>query len=158
MYFKTLPYRSDKLSKMRKTSVLLIEDDPEYTRLVTAVLSGSASSIDLHAAATLHAGLALAARLKPDLILLDLNLPDCSGYDTFLRVKVRIPETPIVVLTGIDDEATAMKAAEDGAHDYLVKGLQQPKVIARSVKMALRKHARRNPNKDAVACSELYFG
>lgn len=122
--------------------VLVIEDDPEYTQLVTTVLAGPGNPFEVRSAATLAEGLDAVIRFSPDLILLDLDLPDCSGYDTFLRVRARAEGTPIVVLTGLDDDRTALRAAEDGAQDYLVKGLQQPKLVARCVNMTLRRQAR----------------
>src|SRR5689334_10819354 len=93
--------------------VLIIEDDPEYAELLAVVLSGSGSPFDVQRGATLADGLATLARFKADVILLDLDLPDSSGYDTFLRVRTRAEGTPIVVLTGLDDDLTALKAAED---------------------------------------------
>ena len=122
-------------------SVLVIEDDPEYAQLVTTVLAGS-GPFDVKVALTLADGLESLARFNPHVILLDLDLPDASGYDTFLRVRARTRGTPIIVLTGLDDDDTAVRAAADGAQDYLVKGLLQPKLIARYVNMALSRQAR----------------
>lgn len=149
---------ADMTGKMRTNSILLIEDDPDYTRFVSAVLSNCGGAFEIRAAATLSGGLDTANRYRPDLILLDLGLPDCSGHETFRRVKAHAPETPIVVLTANDDEATAMQAAEDGVQDYLVKGLQQPRVIARCVKMALRRQARHDAGKSPADHPEIYFG
>jgi MinD-like ATPase involved in chromosome partitioning or flagellar assembly/CheY-like chemotaxis protein len=125
----------------RNKRVLIIEDDPEYARLATMVLAGSDSSFEINTAATLAGGLDASARFAPDVIVLDLDLPDSSGYDTFLRVRGQVAGVPIVVLTGLDDDQTALKTAENGAQDYLVKGSQQPKFIARCVNMALRRQA-----------------
>ena len=58
-----------------------------------------------------------------DLVLLDLSLPDSEGLETFLRMQNRAPpDLPIVVLTGMDDEALAVETVQRGAQDYLVKG------------------------------------
>ena len=143
---------------MPQNSVLLIEDDPQYTELVAAVLSGGNDCFEMRSASTLQTGLDAVKRLNPDIILLDLDLPDSAGYETFLRVRAQAPETPIIVLTGTDDDETALKAAEGGVQDYLVKGLQQPKVIARCVKMALHRHSRRVVKKVPLALPELYWG
>jgi len=73
----------------------------------------------------------------PELILHDLNLPDSTGYDTFLKVRECAQGIPIIVLTGPDDDQVALRAIDDSAQDYLVKSLIQPKLIARCVNMAL---------------------
>ena len=139
---------------MRPHRVLLIEDDADYTDLLTAVLSARPGAFEIQKAAVLSSGLSMLGCFHPDIILLDLDLPDCSGYQTFLQVKSRAPQTPIIVLTGNDDEAMALKAADDGAHDYIVKGLQQPKAVERRVQMVLR----RNAQPERLARSELYYG
>ena len=56
-----------------------------------------------------------------DAVLLDLNLPDCHGFDTFSSVHCRFPKVPIIVLTGSVDEELATKAVKEGAQDYLFK-------------------------------------
>jgi DNA-binding response OmpR family regulator len=122
--------------------VLVIEDDPEYRIFVTTVLAASGKPFEVRTAATLAEGLETLALFRPDVILLDLDLPDSTGYDTFLRVRRRAGGTAIILLTALDDDYTALRAAEDGVQDYLVKGLQQPKIIARCVNMALRRQAR----------------
>ena len=139
---------------MGQHRVLLIEDDPDYAQLVNAVLAANGDTFVVQTTATLREGLAAATHFRPDIILLDLDLPDSSGYETFLRVRA-LAFAPIVVVTGTDDEAMALRAAENGAHDFLVKGLQQPKVIARCVKMVLRRQA---PKAAALTCPELYYG
>ena len=122
--------------------ILLIEDDQDYVLLVTTVLSACGDEFELQSAALLAAGLVLIDGYLPDLILVDLSLPDSSGYQTFQQVRERAPTTPIVVLTGLDDDHLATRAIEDGAQDYLVKTLIQPRLIARCVNMALSRQKR----------------
>ena len=64
---------------------------------------------------------ALAARL-PDLVLLDLGLPDSSGTETFERLQAAAPDTPTIVLTGMQDPRAGDRCIALGAHDHLVKG------------------------------------
>jgi len=123
--------------------ILIIEDDEEYQRLVSAVLTRAEEAFDVQACRTLAGGIAAVERFHPEIILVDLNLPDSTGYETFLRVHERAGGVPIVVLTGLDDDKTALQAVKDGAQDYLVKSLIQPKLIARSMNMALHRLYRR---------------
>ena len=57
-----------------------------------------------------------------DIILLDLGLPDVEGVAAVRRVRAAAPRVPLVVLTGMDDEALAALALQEGAQDYLIKG------------------------------------
>lgn len=142
--------------------VLIVEDDPEYVRFLTAVLDREKNGYSVQTAATLSSAFAAASDFAAEVILLDLNLPDSSGYDTFLKLRERIPDTPVILLTGVDDDETAVRAADDGAQHYLVKGLQQPKVIERTVRMTLRQQSRqqrsRRDSTDLRGHPELYFG
>lgn len=122
--------------------ILIFEDDEDYEQLITTVLSGSGEDFETKVAHTLREGLMLLGDYGPDLILADLNLPDCAGYETFVRIRELVEEVPIVVLTGLDDDKIALQAVEDGAQDYLVKSLIQPKLITRCVNMALSRQSR----------------
>ena len=73
-------------------------------------------------AKTLQDGLEHLEKNTPDLIISDLGLPDSHGLDTVSKLLSKAPQTPLVVLSGFDDEATAIKAVKAGAQDYLVKG------------------------------------
>src|SRR5689334_12914505 len=128
--------------------ILLIEDDQDYVGLVREVLASS-EIFELRAVSSLARGLAFIDQYAPELIMLDLNLPDSSGYETFLRVRERGAGIPIVVLTALDEDEVAIRAVEDGAQDYLVKSLIQPNLIARHLSMALmreRRQASRMPS------------
>ncbi len=122
----------------RKT-ILLIEDDPDFAQLIRAALAED--TFEIRPAATMAAALAQLEKFRPEAILADLNLPDSSGFDTFLRVKKHAQGVPIVVLTGLDDDQVAIRAVEHGAQDYLVKASLQPKLLARSMNMALSRQA-----------------
>jgi DNA-binding response OmpR family regulator len=74
-----------------------------------------------------------------DVILLDLSLPDCSGVESFERVAKLAGATPIVVLTGLDDNATEKHLIAQGAHDYLRKQHLDPKILAAVLCNAARK-------------------
>lgn len=132
----------------RKT-ILLIEDDLDFAQLIRAALSED--TFEIRPAATMATALALLEQFRPQAILADLNLPDSSGFDTFLRVKKHAPGIPIVVLTGLDDDQVAIRAVEHGAQDYLVKASLQPKLLARSMHMALSRQALSTQGSQAAA-------
>jgi PAS domain S-box-containing protein len=88
-------------------------------------------------ARTLAAGLEAARCDKPDLLLLDLSLPDSSEIETVKAMSAALPDTPIVVLTGTDDNDLAIAALEAGAQDYLIKGQFDHTALARAVRHAL---------------------
>ena len=58
----------------------------------------------------------------PDIVLLDLGLPDAQGLGAVWRTRAAAPRVPLVVLTGLDDESLAVQALQQGAQDYLIKG------------------------------------
>jgi len=100
---KNVLHRTDKGNMPPSKRILLIEDDPDYEELVRAVLSGSADGFELKSVPNLSAALTAIKKFVPELILLDLNLTDSSGYETFLKVREHAHRVPIVVLTGVDD-------------------------------------------------------
>ena len=75
------------------------------------------------------------------LVLLDLSLPDSEGLETFTRMRGQSARTPIVVLTGLDDETLAVKAVQKGAQDYLIKGQVDGNLLVRSMRYAIERHA-----------------
>lgn len=119
-------------------SVLLVEDNELDARTMIKGLSA-----DPHADFTVtRAGdLAAAAELLNaapfDCILLDLSLPDSEGLASLNWLTARFPDCPIVVLTGLDDPATAFEAVQQGAQDYLSKQSAGPETTSRSVRYAV---------------------
>jgi len=87
----------------------------------------------------LSKGLVCLVRGGIDVVLLDLGLPDSQGLDTLGEVRAQAPAEPIVVLTGLDDEALALQAVRQGAQDYLVKGDLDNKVLWRAVRYAIER-------------------
>jgi len=76
-----------------------------------------------------------------EVVLLDLSLPDSQGLETFTRMHGQSASTPIVVLTGLDDERLAVKAVQKGAQDYLIKGQVDGNLLVRSMRYAIERHA-----------------
>src|SRR5688500_6913348 len=88
---------------------------------------------------TLADGLERVKRGGIALVLLDLSLPDSFGLDTFARAHEAAPQVPIIVLSGRDDEALAIKTVHEGAQDYLVKGQVDTRLLVRSMRYAIER-------------------
>jgi len=122
-------------------TVLLIEDDPAYATLLRNLLSWESNpSFELECTDRLQAGLTRLSRGAADVILLDLSLPDSHGLDTFVQLQAQAPEIPIVVLTISNDDSMGLEAVRKGAQDYLVKGQEDAKMLARVLRYAIERH------------------
>src|ERR1700732_4463971 len=75
-----------------------------------------------------------------DIILLDMGLPDGHGLDTVRRAHAVAPSVPVIVLTGLDDEALAAEAMKEGAQDYLIKGQIENRALPRALRHAIERH------------------
>jgi signal transduction histidine kinase len=103
-------------------SVLMIEDDMTYYRWVWALLNDCAElTFTLHHASSLADATLMLTDHAPDVILLDMNLPDSSGLDTLLNIKEEAAGIPIIILTASDDREVGLKSVSVGAQDFLVK-------------------------------------
>lgn len=115
--------------------VLLVEDDPEDAELVREVLAEVPDfSCNVTHAWRFAEALEHLDQEKFDLVLLDLWLPDASGFDTLAGIRGRSPDLPVVVLTGLDDEAFGVDAVRHGAQAYLVKGRVDGPALARAMR------------------------
>jgi diguanylate cyclase (GGDEF)-like protein len=120
--------------------ILLVEDNPGDARLIQEALSEvDTAKFALDRADRLSTALTVLAQNPPDLVLLDLSLPDSHGLETFAKVHAAVPEVPVVVLSGFDDSTTAAHAVDNGAQDYLVKGTVDGPALARALDHAHRR-------------------
>jgi len=118
--------------------VLLIEDEPQMRRFLRAALENEAYR--LVEVATAREGLAQAAGQNPDIILMDLGLPDGDGIDLTRRIR-EWARTPIVVISARGQERDKVAALDAGADDYLTKPFGVGELLAR-MRVALRHAAR----------------
>ncbi len=123
------------------TNVLLIEDNAGDADLVRLRLVEGQSPVKVNCVNRLSDGLASLTSETPSVVLLDLNLPDCRGAETFRRVMEHSPNVPVVVLSGQDDEALAMRAVHSGVQDYLVKNNLSSKHLERAIRYAVERQA-----------------
>ncbi|MFO7561419.1 MAG: Glu/Leu/Phe/Val dehydrogenase dimerization domain-containing protein [Enhygromyxa sp.] len=130
--------------------VLLIEDDPVHVALIRGLLRDERSFDGaLEVVGRLDEGLARIRERRPDVLLLDLNLPDSSRLDTFHRVRAAEPNLPVIVQTALDDLSLAMKAMDAGAQDYLMKGRINRPTLARSIRYVLERTRARSAEWDS---------
>jgi signal transduction histidine kinase len=122
---------------------LLIEDDPNDALLFMSHMKsglGPSAPFDFKQAATLKRAFEILALGGIEVILLDVMLPDSRGIDTVQKLRDRFPEIPIVVLTGLPDEAIGIEALRIGAQDYLVKGNIDGHGLRRTISYAVERN------------------
>lgn len=125
--------------------LLVVEDSPYDARYLKEVLAGHCStSLRIVAFAVswaerLEEGLARIASDMPDVVLLDLSLPDAIGLEAVTRTRAAAPDLPIVVLTGQRDEETGVRALQEGAQEYLIKGDCDKVAITRAALHAIER-------------------
>ncbi len=128
-------------SQSTEPRVLLIEDDGDYAYILRRMLTErGGSALPLERVDRLDAGISRMAQGGIDAVLLDLDLPDSFGIETFLSVHRQAPEIPVVVLTGLDDETVAVGAVRKGAQDYLVKGDFGGQRLVRAIRYAIERN------------------
>jgi DNA-binding response OmpR family regulator len=138
----------------RPLRVLLIEDNPADARMISEMLKGLPEGVfELESVDRLSTGL---ERLgdgdgERDVVLLDLSLPDSQGFDTFLKLREKAGAVPIVLLTGLDDEALAVRAVHEGAQDYLNKGQVDGHLLSRAIRYAIERNKLIRELQDALA-------
>lgn len=119
--------------------LLLVEDNKGDARLLQEHLRDSKTTIQLTHVERLGDALERLKQGDIHIVLLDLSLPDAHGLDTVIKVRAAAPTLPIVVMTGLDDETTAVEAVAKGAQDYLVKGTIESHLLTRAIRYAIER-------------------
>ncbi len=124
-------------------NILLIEDNPGDIRLLQEILREVTTvRCQITPAMTLAAAIGQLAQSDPahfDIILLDLTLPDSHGLASIVDLQQQALQIPIVILTGLDDETTALAAMQQGAQDYIIKGQVDRHLLLRSIRYAIER-------------------
>ncbi len=121
--------------------ILLVEDNPGDARLIREALGEvKATPFTLEYADRLSTALPRLAEGNFAVVLLDLSLPDSTGFNSIAKIHQEIPDIPLVVLTGLEDDRLAVKAVQAGAEDYLVKGQIQGSTLVRALRYAMERH------------------
>lgn len=132
---------------IRAATILVIEDEPEVRDIVAGVLHAVADRV--LQAADGRSGVALAMREHPDVIVLDLGLPDLSGIDVSHALRI-VTSAPIIVLSARDREEDKIELLTAGADDYLTKPFGSGELLAR-----VRAHLRREQLTPASTMTKL---
>src|ERR1700732_237905 len=126
--------------KEKALQVLVVEDNAGDARLLRQMFSKEKSgSFELTHLLRMSEAVVHLAKGGVDIILLDLGLPDGHGLDTVRRAHAVAPGVPVIVLTGLDDEALAAAAMTEGAQDYLIKGQIENRALPRALRHAIER-------------------
>ena len=144
--------------------ILLIEDNPGDARLIQEYLCDLKNiEYSLHVADLLSKGIEILENEFIDVVLLDLKLPDGEGLSNVEQIFSVAPNIPVIILTGLDDENTAIGAVKMGAQDYLVKDKVESELLIRSIRYAIERkraeeeHQSRLDQRDGTIDHSLRF-
>jgi signal transduction histidine kinase len=114
--------------------ILVVEDNfGDFLLLKESIYLSAIQVSDIQLADTLSAAIGYLQKNKPDIIFLDLYLPDSSGLDSFNRLKEYVSGTPVIILSGLSDTKISLEAIADGAQDYLAKGEFDEKLLEKTI-------------------------
>src|SRR5580700_9277795 len=137
--------------------VLLVEDNAGDVRLLREMFSKErAESFELTHILRMSEAVAHLAKGGVDIILLDMGLPDGHGLDTVRRAHAAAPGVPLIVITGLDDEALVAEAMKEGAQDYLIKGQIENRALPRALRHAIERH-RMQTETDLIRTQQIEF-
>ncbi|MBV8605635.1 MAG: two-component system response regulator KdpE [Pelomonas sp.] len=137
---------------MSEPVALIVEDEPSIRRFVRLALE--AEGWQVHEAGTLRQGLVDAGTRRPELIILDLGLPDGDGVDDYLRDLRAWSQVPVIVLSARTDEADKIAALDAGADDFLSKPFGVGELMAR-VRVAQRRRQSAAPGASRFAFGDV---
>ncbi|MCF6272523.1 MAG: response regulator transcription factor [Rhodobacteraceae bacterium] len=109
--------------------VLLVEDDPMTSKSIEMMLASA--NLNVYATDLGEEGIDLAKLYDYDLILLDINLPDMNGHEVLRQLRLAKIDTPILILSGMDDTENKIKGFGFGADDYMTKPFHREELVAR---------------------------
>jgi len=120
-------------------TVLLVEDNPGDARLLREMLNEKTLTTNFYHVSSMREAKEYLSTHTPDIILIDLGLPDTQGLEALRLAHAAAPHIPLVVLTGLDDELLATQALQEGAQDYLVKGQIDARALLRALRYAVER-------------------
>ncbi|MDR1849124.1 MAG: diguanylate cyclase [Zoogloeaceae bacterium] len=127
------------LSNYASLRILLVEDNPGDIRLFQETMRELPDNLAIDYVTCLKDAFPKLDEKHFDVILLDLFLPDGNGLEVIGRIRAHAPDAPIVVLTGLNDEQTALNAMWEGVQDYLIKGTIDGRSLLRAIRYAIER-------------------
>ncbi|ACM21917.1 response receiver sensor diguanylate cyclase/phosphodiesterase, GAF and PAS domain-containing [Geotalea daltonii FRC-32] len=140
---------------MEKIKILLIEDNPYDLALIEEMLAEREDTrFSVKQVGRLAQGIKVLAAEQFHVVLLDLGLPDSQGLATLARIQEKNADTPVILLTGLDDEGMGLEAVEKGAQDYLIKGQFNASLLTRSIRYSIQRKRAEETIRKAKELSE----
>ena len=122
-----------------KIPILMIEDNPADAEMAKLYLEGSSLKHEMIHSESFYEGIEVINNRPVDLVLLDLSLHDSMGFKTLKNYLEKVPDVPVIVLTGTKNEIMGMQSVKAGAQDFLVKGEFDSKSLVRSIRYSLQR-------------------
>lgn len=135
---------------MNKAEILIIDDEPQIRKLLQINLESN--DYKVVQASTGKEGLILSANHPPDLVLLDIGLPDKSGHEILKELREWYNK-PIIILSVQDNETDIVSALDNGATDYLTKPFRTGELLAR-IRSAIRR-SQKTENNSTIICGDI---
>ncbi|MDB5037870.1 MAG: hybrid sensor histidine kinase/response regulator [Bacteriovoracaceae bacterium] len=143
----------------RTLKILLVEDNSSDAKLLCRALEKSKiDRFDVVSVTRLSAALSSLTTQKFDAVILDLFLPDSRGLETLDAILEAVGRSPVIVLTGLEDEAIGVKAIQKGAEEYLLKAEVSDKSISLFISMAIERNRIRSGHQDSPAETQFHVG
>jgi two-component system KDP operon response regulator KdpE len=125
----------DGMARGARRRILIIDDDLDTVQMLKLILRRA--GFDVAGAGDHQGALARTLELKPDVILLDLMMPEVDGWSTYQMIR-KVTTTPVIIISGSGNRDHAVKSLEMGAEDFIAKPFHTPEIVARINKVVLR--------------------
>ena len=136
------------------TKILAIDDDTAMTELLTLLLQSH--DFEIITANSGREGIELVQEIRPDIILLDLMMPDMDGWETCKKIR-EFSNTPIVVLSALNNPGMVASALDAGADDYLIKPVPSSLLVAHIKNLTRRHTGQLSPYPSMMSVSKPVF-
>lgn len=143
--------KKEETRKADRITVLLVEDNPDHAELLRRyIIEAGAEMVEVMRAGTLTAALAMVRDHPPDVVLLDLTLPESSGIETVRRFRREASHLPVIVCSASTDWAAALLAMREGTQEYIAKDDLNARDLWRALLTAIERNRWRLELQDAI--------